>query len=154
MNAFQRLIAASGILSLTLLAGCAGGHVKPDERDTTGAYDGVWIGEVAGPRASRVELPGQWYTTCDWEPYEFYLTVDDGRVRIGRLDEKAFVSTDGDFRIDIESDRNGGGQFVQKVTGTLREDELVGRYLQFNTARGTTGCSAPVRYRRYTDSAA
>ena len=153
--------AALSLLALAL-GGCAAKHVDPADRDTSGAYDGVWIGEVDGPRAKREKLPGNWYMSCDWEPYEIALVVDDGRVQLGRLEGTTPVSTDGDFRIDVgqgaagmsRGTMPGNGQFMTVFSGNLGGERPRGRYTQFITSIGANGCNAPIRFRRQSESAA
>ena len=153
---------ACAAASLYLLGGCAAGHVDPADRDTSGAYDGIWVGEVDEPRAKREVLAGNWYMSCDWEPHEVYLVVDDGRVQFGRLEGKTAVSSDGDFRIDLTSGdagMNGGvmpgnAKYVSVFSGNLSGENPRGRYRQFIQAQGTNGCNAPIRFRRHDESAA
>ena len=152
----NRLAVAGAVLSLLALGGCAAGHVDPTDRDTTGAYDGVWVGEVGGPRAKRASMGGNWYMSCDWEPYEIYLVVDDGRIQIGRLENKTPVSTDGDFRIDLDhgsagersTSQIGSAQYVTVFSGNLSGENPRGRYVQFIESVGASGCTAPIRLRR------
>ena len=150
---------AAAVLCALLLGGCATRHVDPADRDTTGAYDGEWIGEVAKPRATRENLAGQWYMTCDWEPFEVYLVVDDGRISVGRLEGRTPVSTEGRFRIDVAEDASGStvpgnADFVQVFSGNLSGDELRGRYAQFIPSLGLNGCNAPIRFRPHSGSEA
>ncbi len=58
------------------LAGCTAKHIDPADRDTSGTYDGVWVVSVDSPKAARVPMPGNIIMHCDWEPYEFNLTVN------------------------------------------------------------------------------
>lgn len=161
MNKLMKLAAVSVTLSLAVLAGCATGHVDPADRDTTGAYDGVWIGSVAGPRASTVLLPGKWQMSCDWEAHEVYLTVDDGRVRLGKLEGKTPVSSKGDFRIDLSSGpagmssgiMSGTGEFVHIFSGNFSGSEPNGNYAQLITSIGTRGCSSVLQLRRASNQA-
>ena len=144
------------------LGGCAAGHVNPADRDTSGAYDGVWIAEVGGPRAKREPLPNNWYMTCDWEPYELTFVVDDGRIQLGRLEERTPVSKDGDFRIDVAEGGGrmsngtmpGNGKFVNIFSGNLAGEAPRGRYAQQLAQLGANGCNAPIRLRRQSESAA
>ncbi len=147
---------ASVAWSVSLLAGCTTGHVDPADRDTTGAYDGVWIGEVEGPRASTEILPGNWEMNCEWEPFEVYLVVDDGRIQLGRLENKSPVSKGGNFRIDLDSGAaqmiggimSGNGSFVQVFAGNLSGDDPRGKYRQYIESLGTNGCNAKIRFTR------
>lgn len=162
MKALTNLAIASTTFSLILLGGCATGHVDPSERDTTGAYDGIWVGSVDEPRASRELLPGNWYMNCEWEPHEVYLVVDDGRVQLGKLEGKTPVSKKGDFRIDVNSGAAGmqGGvmpgnpDFIQIFSGNLAGSDPRGKYMQLIGSMGGNGCSARIRFKRYSEPAA
>ncbi len=108
-----------------------------------------------------MDLPGNWYASCDWEPYEIYITVDDGRVRLGRLEDKTPVATDGRFRIDYSSGpagmiggvMAGNGKVIQVFSGSLAGENPRGKYRQYNTAIGTYTCGAKIRFRRDSNSA-
>jgi len=147
-------------LGLTFLSACTAGHVKPSDRDTSGTYDGVWIGTVNPPRAKREVLAGQWYMTCDWEKFEVYITVDDGMAQLGKLEGKTPVSKTGRFRVDVSSGpagmqsgvMPGNSKFVEAFTGTLSEEKAGGKYIQFIPVHGTNGCNAPIQFRRYTET--
>lgn len=145
-------------LVLSLLGGCASTPraTPSDERDTTGAYDGRWIGSVGAPRARVEQLPGQRRMLCEWEPFEVSLTVENGEARVGREEATTPVSAAGDFRLDI-----GGGEAEQRLgvmsgndnamdvfTGNLSGDEPRGRFLQLTSAVDGNGCNAPIRFRR------
>ena len=160
MNGSIKTRLATAMLSVSILAGCAAGHVDPADRDTTGAYDGVWIGEVEGPRASKEILAGNWEMSCGWDPFEIYLLVDDGRVQLGRLENKTPVSKNGDFRIDLTSDDatmragviSGNSDFTQVFAGNLSGDDPRGKYRQFIASISTHGCSAKIRFTREIES--
>lgn len=146
------------LLALTL-GGCAAGHVKTSDRDTTGTYDGVWVGTVGSPSARRVSLPGNWYMNCDWEPFEVYFVVEDGRMQIGKLEGKTPVSSSGRFRMDIahgDSQMIGGimsgnGKYVTIFSGKFSGD-ATGKYQQVNTSIGTYGCTSKMQFHRYDET--
>ena len=154
MKNFGKLTALGSILCVALLSGCAAKAVDPADRDTTGAYDGVWLGSVGGPRADQVDLPGNWVMQCGWEPFEIYMVVDDGRIQLGRMEIKTPVSTRGDFRLDINSGdaemiggiMSGNGQFVDVFSGNLSGTNPQGKYFQFVTSIGADGCSGPIQF--------
>lgn len=160
MNCNIKTKLATAMLSVSILAGCAAGHVDPADRDTTGAYDGVWVGEVEGPRASKEILAGNWEMNCGWDPFEIYLIVDDGRIQLGRLENKSPVSKNGDFRIDLSSGdakmsngiMSGNSDFMQVFAGNLSGDDPRGKYRQFIASIGTNGCNAKIRFTRKDES--
>lgn len=160
MISTTKLKLATVALSISTLAGCAASHVDPADRDTTGAYDGVWIGEVAEPRSSTEILPGNWEMSCGWEPFEIYLVVDDGRIQLGRLENKSPVSKGGNFRIDLDSGEAGmiggimagNGSFMEVFSGNLSGDDPRGKYRQYIESLGTNGCNAKIRFTRDDES--
>ena len=160
MNGSIKARLATAVLSVSILAGCAASHVDPADRDTTGAYDGVWIGKVDGPRALKEILPGNWQMNCGWEPFEIFLLVDDGRIQLGRLENKSPVSKNGDFRIDLSSGdakmsngiMPGNSDFMQVFSGNLSGDDPRGKYRQFIASISTHGCSAKIRFTRENES--
>ncbi|PID60620.1 MAG: hypothetical protein CSB44_09560 [Gammaproteobacteria bacterium] len=136
-----------------LVAACGSSAIKPSERDTTGQYDGLWVGRVSEPRASRVELSGSWYTKCDWEPFEVRFVVEDGRIRLRRDSRNEFntpVAGDGRFHLERPGKMAtgrigtlpGNGKAVYVYTGSLAEDGREGWYKPYVTSMGTGGCSA------------
>lgn len=144
-------------LAASFLTACSTGHIDPADRDTTGAYDGFWIGKVDKPRSSKVILPGNWEMSCSWEPFEIFLAVADGRAQLGRLENKSPVSKAGDFRIDIVSEdagmvggiMSGNGNFVQVFSGNLSGEDPRGVYKQYSESLGKNGCSAKIRFAPY-----
>lgn len=160
MSIQMKLAVAGTALSLSLLGGCATKHVSPADRDTTGTYDGVWVGTVGKPRASRVTLPGNWIMTCDWEPFHINMTVADGKVRLNKAEVKTPVSTKGDFRIDVPrgaARMNGGvmpgnSGIVDIYSGNLADSSPHGKVTQYITTVGSNGCSADIEFRRRTGS--
>lgn len=157
MNKLIKLAAAgTASLCISVLAGCASGNIKPGDRDTTGIYDGAWIGTVGAPRSKRAQLPGNWIMTCDWQPFDILLTVKDGHVNLGNLKEKTPVSTKGDFHIEIiggQSSMRGGvmpGNARNKsvFSGSLAADDLEGKYVQYLSTSGGSGCNSTMKLRR------
>lgn len=150
-------IACSAALFIT---GCGSTAISPADRDTTGTYDGVWIGQVDKPRSSTEILPGNWVMNCDWEPFEIYMLVDDGRVQLGRLEQRDIVSTKGDFRIKLDSGgaemvggvMAGNGKFIETFAGNLSGDKPSGKYLQVVSSIGGQGCSAKIKFKREANS--
>ena len=124
----KTVITTGATLCFLLLGGCAAGHIDPADRDTTGAYDGVWTGSVTKPRARRETLPGNWYMNCGWQPFEITLTVIDGRLRLDNLEGTAPVSTKGAFRLDL-----GGG-----------DTRMVGGVMPGSRSRTVPNANAPV----------
>ena len=153
---FDPMVKANVAGAVVVLGGCAAAHIDPDDRDTTGAYNGVWIGSVGAPRAKRESLPGNWIMRCDWQPFEVTFRVIDGRIRFDDIEGKTPVSSEGAFRLDLSGGQagmtggtmSGNGRYVQSFSGTLAGDDPGGRYLQFVTSRGKGGCNAPLRLRR------
>lgn len=143
-----------------LLSGCASKAVSMADKDTSGAYDGVWIGEVDGPRAKRETLPGNWYMSCAWEPFEMYITVDNGLVQLGRMEGRTPISGDGRFRLEVGSGpagmsqgtMPGNAEFTEVFSGTLDDDDARGKFFQYVASRGAAGCSAKIRFTRYRPS--
>lgn len=162
MKTTNKLAIASAAVFLTLLGGCASGPVSQSDRDTSGNYDGVWVGSVGGPRASNEILPGNWRMSCDWEPFEIYVVVDDGQLRLGRLEKRTAVSTKGRFRYDLESGfaqmtggvMPGNSKFKYIYSGTLAGGKPSGKYMQTIPTIANTGCSSKIKFRRYTEQEA
>ena len=143
--------------ALTVITGCATGPVSQADRDTTGAYEGVWIGDVSKPRSSTEMLPGNWRMTCDWEPFQVYMVVDDGQMQLGKLEQRTPVSTKGKFQIVLSSGAagmtggvmQGNGKYLQKFTGSLAGSAPGGKYQQIISSIGGNGCSGKIQFRRY-----
>jgi len=154
MNKTTKTKIAGSALIFALLSGCVTGHIDPNDRDTTGAYDGIWVGEVSEPKAARVALPNNWVMHCNWESYEVYFVVDDGRVQLGKLETKTPVSTDGNFRIDYDLGQAnqiggvmpGNGKDTAVYSGNFSGENPRGKLLQL--AEGTPSCSADILLRR------
>ncbi len=97
---------------------------------------------------------------CEWEPFELYLTVDDGRVQVGKLEKRTPVSKKGAFRVDVVSGdagmrggvMSGNSKVVQVFSGNFDGNNPSGKYAQFITSLGTNGCSAKMRIRRHDSS--
>lgn len=162
MNTLMKLAVVGVVFSFSFVTGCATGNIDPADRDTTGNYDGVWIGTVAGPRADKEILPGNWTMSCEWKPFEIYLVVDDGRVQLGKLETKTPVSTKGLFRIALDSGAagmtggiiSGNSRFLEIFSGNLSGGDPRGKYSQYISSLGGNGCSAKIKFRRYTADAA
>lgn len=162
MTTIKKLTLLGCSLSVLLLTACAAGHVKPEDRDTTGAYDGVWVAEVGGPRATTVILPGNWRMSCDWEPYEVYIVIDDGRVQLGKIEGKSAISKGGQFRYDLASGdagmrggiMSGNSKFMQIFSGNLSGDDPKGVYRQYVASLHGEGCTSTIHFRRYDSSEA
>ena len=162
MKAKSKLSISSIVLSSMLLGGCATSSVSSSNRDTTGAYDGVWIGTVAEPRSSTQMLPGNWRMSCEWEPYEIYFVVDDGQMQLGRLEERTLVSTKGKFKFKVNSGKAGmvggslpgNGRFLQVFSGSLAGENPRGKYTQVITSIGGNGCSSKIHFRKQSESEA
>lgn len=145
-----------------LLGACAGKPVSLDDRDRSGAYDGVWVAEVGSPKARTVSMGGNWTLTCEWDPYEAYFVIDDGLVQLGKLESKTGVSGDGRFlyKIDAGPARqwngtiSGNPRFVQSFTAALADGQLTGTYRETITTFGTSGCTGKIHYRKYQESEA
>ncbi len=145
------------IALLTLISGCATPKTSADNRDTTGAFAGVWQGNVGGPRAQRVDLAGNWFMNCNWEPFSIFLNVKDGTVQLNEVKDKAYISTKGSFRLDLtggegSSSRGvmpGNSKFVNVFSGSLAGDKPKGRYSQYLPSIGGNGCSANIEFSRY-----
>lgn len=147
----------SVLATLLLLVACASTKPVPEtERDTSGAYDGVWSGFVAAPTATRVTLPGNWYMRCDWQPFEFSLQVTDGMVQVADLVDLTPISTDGRFRLDViisaagmdQGVMAGNGKFVDRFAGRLQVDTGSGSYLRYISSIGVHGCSTRIHFER------
>jgi len=143
-----------------LISSCASiPEVDAADRDTTGAYQGEWIGAVSKPRAKVASLPGNWRMNCSWEPFEVYLLVDDGRVQLGTLEKKTFISEEGSFRLQIESGPAGmvGGvmsgtpEHIEIFAGTLSGENPEGKYFQRITGFNADGCTGNIVFSRYQD---
>ena len=133
---------------VAVLASCASGPVKLEDKDDTGRFDGVWSAAVDGPRATREELPGSWYANCDWEPYTLTFRVSDGMINRSGGEEKTPVSVDGEFRLTTRYKRAGIDSYDRVYRGTLNEESGSGRYEQVHSGYGATGCSASVNFDR------
>lgn len=157
---YRNAFAILGTLTLVgMLNGCVTTKtIEASERDTTGTYDGVWIGAVDGPFASKVLLPGNWAMNCEWEPFEIPLVIKDGNLQVGELDYTWYVSREGDFRIDLSSGPSrmvggvmaGQSKNVQVFSGNLAGDNPEGKYLQYITSISSGGgCTADITFSRY-----
>ncbi len=156
MAPFKKIAAVGCTLCILVLTACGTAHVKPEDRDTSGTYDGVWVGEVAGPRASTVILPGNWTMSCEWKPYRIYVIIDDGRVQLGKLEGKSAISKAGKFRYDLTSGdakmhggiMPGNGKFVQTFSGSLSGANPQGVYRQYSTSLGGSGCTSKIQFQK------
>ncbi|MFK8079015.1 MAG: hypothetical protein AB8B97_01910 [Granulosicoccus sp.] len=161
MDVWKNKLVAGLLLSLPLVSSCTSiPEVGATERDTTGAYRGVWVGLVDKPRASTEILPGNWRMRCDWEPFEIYLSVDNGSVTLGDQENVAYISDKGQFRIEFLSgpatmvggSMPGAPENIQVFSGQLAGDNPDGKYVQRIATFGSGGCSAGISFSRYEGS--
>lgn len=160
MAKLKKIAAISCTLCALVLTACGTGHIKPEDRDTSGTYDGVWVGEVAEPRASRVILTGNQHLLCEWKPYQIYMVIDDGRVQLGKLESKSAISKEGRFRYDLTSGNvrthgavsSGAEKFVQIFSGNLSGQNPQGVYKQYLSSLGGGGCSSKIQFRKLDSS--
>ncbi|MFK7892628.1 MAG: hypothetical protein AB8B63_17555 [Granulosicoccus sp.] len=147
----------SGVmLSVLLLSACISAPVEMEDRDTSGAHDGVWELQVGAPKSSKVLMPGSYVMNCSWEPYNFNVLVEDGAVRMSEVEDSGYVAVDGRFRFDVpygEVSLIGGvmsqdGGITGIFTGTLNGDESVGKFVENIPAIGGNACTADVRIRK------
>ena len=137
-----------------LFTGCAstGSPIDPADRDTTGAYDGVWLGSVSGPRSNKALLPNNATLTCEWDPFDILMTVEDGTMEIAGLEDKTPVSTTGDFFVDFligsPTLRGGVSSGTERsgriFSGSLAAEKSSGKFQTYITTFGKVGCQGSI----------
>ncbi|MBX2883050.1 MAG: hypothetical protein KTR32_24065 [Granulosicoccus sp.] len=157
MNSLKKFITTALLSSLAFVGGCTAKHIDPADRDTTGSYDGVWVVSVDAPKADRVPMPGNVVMHCSWEPYEFNLKVDEGRLLLEGYTRESVVSTEGNFRFDWDAGSvrmqsgvisGSANEIVGIYAGNLAGQEPGGKFTQYVASLGGNTCSADMSIRR------
>jgi len=145
-----------------LISGCfgvLGTGIKEENRDTTGAYDGIWVVEVQ--KAASLQTYGQWDISCGDMRRTFNIRVLDGTMDLGSDDNanKTFVSSNGKFKailpMSVDAKASGSssttlanGDMKLILSGTLvpSGDKSAG-YITYGIAEmGYGGCTAKTKY--------
>ena len=91
------------LVSVIFLQGCASLTLRPiseKNKDTTGVYDGQWLGTVIST-SGRQQNPGG-YATCPSRAGQKYpFIVSDGQIGITNLEDISYINSDGKFRVEI-----------------------------------------------------
>jgi len=158
----SKLKGITALLLSIFLAGCAGslgGVVKEENRDTTGAFDGLWKVEVQ--KAAGLQYHGKWNMRCGDMRRTFNMRVVDGAATVSNAKDakKAYVSSKGAFKLIYpltEDARASGNSSITMANGD-RKLILSGKltpdggdskgYITFGIAEvGYGGCTAKTIY--------
>ena len=131
-------------LTALLLGACASA-VKESDRDTSGRFDGRWIGSVEEGIPSSVRS-GNWQKKCTSGDWRFGFVVDDGTISLpsnGEADaSSAFVDSSGAFRLVVP---RGSREVTSRESGSVGASSLswifAGRLDEERTVRFTVGDS-------------
>ena len=150
-------IALSGTLSA-----CAGTVLRPvseSNRNTSGAYDGVWNAKTVVTRSPQTFGNGAWRSNCSDPKLDFDFQIVDAEVTLEYNDSshKAFVDDKGRFRITLptgqsatastSSTRDLNSEYNYVLEGVLGERPAKGRYTVEIAAVGD-GCKSSVDYKK------
>jgi len=155
MNFAKRLSAiVIAVLAGVLVGGCAGA-VKETDRDTSGAYDGRWVGRVEAGVPSNV-VSGNWKKNCTSGEWGFGFQVADGVIRLPlegvSSDElpSGYVNAAGEFRLVVPrgsrevSSRESGSVGTSSLRwifdGRLEEAESAVKFTVGDSKYGGAGC--------------
>jgi len=146
----------------TLLSACGSNLVKPvDEgsRDTSGAFDGIWVGETTKTNSSQRH--GDWLVNCKDPNLKFNLNVKAGQISIGNNDNVpvTYIDENGRFRFTIETDHKmeetlaseaslTNGNVKIFIDGELGAEGPKGKYIVGVAQFGYRGCTSQMVYAR------
>lgn len=140
------------LTTAALLLGACASPVKESERDTSGRFDGRWVGTVEEGIPSVV-TSGNWTKRCSSGDWQFGFVVDDGTVALPLRGEaeapSAFVDSSGYFRLVVPrgdrevSSRESGSVGTSSLRwifdGRLGEGEQV-KFTVGDSKYGGAGC--------------
>lgn len=142
-------------LCLTIAA-CAGGEVKPDDRDKTGSFDGAYKAKIATtPAQFRVQ---NWRITCWDMAGDMNVNVKDGTARVGwnGYTWTGHVSKNGTFKIVAPARTKASTKTSNKgslrkemnyvVSGNLRDNKMTGRLTHGYQEFANQGCNSKVSF--------
>lgn len=156
------LLALSALLLQTACVSNVSSQVKQADKDSSGAYNGVWIAQVQRS-AGQQYMPNNWIANCDPSAHEFSMKVQDGvaSVRHGGKVEETFVAGNGDFRFHIplkqKAQASSGSSKSMLLSGMNRIiygnfQKTKGRYTVGYEQFGNSGCTAVMNLVKKTKS--
>ena len=150
--------------SVLFIQGCASAVVSDSDRDTTGLYDGRWKANVQRPAA--LQTVQNWRLTCESDPFELDLVVNDGQVYISSpgSDHHSVTNIDSRGRFSLEYILAGKAQASASsssaldngtrkllLRGSLGKSERSGSFKVGIQQFAWQGCRAKVVYEQVSD---
>lgn len=151
-------------LTLTLpLQGCLSSLVvKPiseANKDTSGAFDGQWIGTIQSTPA-RQQGPGNWTMTCtDRTGDKFAINVSGGEANmpLANRQNNTYVNSKGQFRFEVPTESSASasgtsdsslnnGAITLILTGSLTDQS--GNFVIGIAELANSGCTSKVAYEK------
>ncbi len=144
--------------AILIVTGCVTAPVKYENRDTSGYYDGEWIGIVKG--TEKYQRGNNYEYFCD--PFfegQLNFHVSQGSVN-GFFEQyrdsefQAYINADGFFRVIIKSNYTWSGEAgsiapMRKavvIEGNLAKEGVNGVFVIALDIDGMNGCRTDVKY--------
>lgn len=148
------------MVTITALVNACAGRVtraiSADDRDTSGTFDGRWIGTVVHTQSTQ-RFQG-WVMSCAKPMNKIAILVKNGQVSTEAGDDAqvAYISREGRFRIAIPSGRRASASIASEVPlnsqvtyfvdGDLGTDKTVGAFVIGIADFGNSGCTSSISY--------
>ena len=91
----------SALLLLLFLTGCASQGIKPEERDTSGKFDGIWVASAHIKwHMTRID---DFRLTCYEDSFSLPIRITDGSISTPRSNNGVgYIKEDGTFNFNWE----------------------------------------------------
>lgn len=137
---------------LTLIAGCVNQGVKPEERDRTGKFDGVWFATIN--IENQYNEYGRWGFNCSKAKFNMTLYIADGQMSSFKTEKgSGYIREDGSFYVNEPYGvwgTSGGDMASEKhliFSGKLSNDRGEGDVVvAFDM--NNYGCKGKVKFRK------
>jgi len=147
------------LVSAILIQGCLpGAVVRESNKDTSGTYDGRWMGTIT-KTPNKQYAPGNTILTCgDRSGGKFGpMSVSGGQLTLnfGNESMSTFVSSSGNFRLELpasdagytsQSNRIANRSGTLIITGAL--DKGTGTFVAAAASLGNTGCKSSMTFKK------
>jgi hypothetical protein len=103
----------SALLLLLFLTGCASQGIKPEERDTSGKFDGIWVASAhIKEHMTRID---DFRLTCYENSFSLPLYITDGQLYLSSELVKGggYIKEDGTFYFNFQFDKTKKSNMIE-----------------------------------------